>query len=552
MTTRAGLALGLDFGTESVRALLVGLDGVQHASGVSRYAHGQIVERLPRGEAPLPANFALQNPDDWLDSSARAVRRALQDAGAAAEDVISIGVDFTSCTMLPALADGTPVCKLPEFAQEQHAWPKLWKHHAAQPQTDRINLVARRRQEPWLARYGGAVGLEWFFPKALETLEEAPSVYEAAEVWLEAGDWYVWRLVGGSAENLPRSTCQAGYKALWHADDGYPSREFLQAVHPELPSLVESKMPGRLTPPGQLAGELRPDMASRLGLAAGTPVSAAVIDAHAGVPGAGVAEAGTLVAVLGTSSCHMLNATVERLAPGAGGRGQRRHSARLLWLRNGTGRRRRRLRLVPPPDGPPGLRRPEPRSRLRARRRRGRGLSRLVQRLPHATHERRPLRRVGGIDARPRRRRRLPLAAGSLRVRAAVDRRVAHRQRRCRSSGLSPPAVCRTTIRCWRRFTPTCWANRSRFPHRNKGPPWARRFSAYWPPARPVPASSPPPKRSAPWRNPTATATQPSTSQTARCKKPTKTPTGATANWPRRRQAGSRRRKATHSTSVGR
>jgi L-ribulokinase len=300
-------AIGLDFGTESVRALLVTLAGEELASVVVKYRHGQILSTLPGGTAALPPHYALQHPSDWMESAAKAVRGALRRAGIGAGEVAGIGVDFTSCTMLPALRDGTPLCLLEQFSQEPLAWPKLWKHHGAQTQADRINAVARERGEGFLKRYGGAIGLEWFFPKMLETLERAPGVYDAAEVWVEAGDWFVWQLVGGPAADLPRSTCQAGYKGMWSAADGYPGRAFLEAVHPRFGNAVADKMPGRLLAPGAPAGGLSETVARRFGLRAGTPVSAAIIDAHAGVPGAGAAEPGTLVMVMGTSSCHMLN-----------------------------------------------------------------------------------------------------------------------------------------------------------------------------------------------------------------------------------------------------
>lgn len=311
-------ALGLDFGTESVRAIVVSLDGVELGSASVNYAHGQLTERLPSGVA-VPADMAFQHPGDWLDSAAAAVRQAMSRGNVDRAAVVGIGVDFTSCTMLPALRDGTPLCLVDRFARELHAWPKLWKHHGAKSQTERINALARERNEAWLARYGGTIGLEWFFPKMLETLDAAPHVFAAAEVWLEAGDWLVWQLVGGDATQLPRSTCQAGYKAMWNAATGYPSPAFLAALDPQMENVVAEKMPGRLLSPGERAGELTAAMAERLGLLPGVAVSAATIDAHAGVPGAGVAEPGTLVMVLGTSSCHMLNATVERLAPGVAG-----------------------------------------------------------------------------------------------------------------------------------------------------------------------------------------------------------------------------------------
>lgn len=314
------VCLGLDFGTESVRALLVTLAGREVASSVQRYRHGQIIDALPKSGRKLPPHYALQHADDWFASAGAAVRRALRDASLRPQDVLGVGVDFTSCTMLPCLRDGTPLFKASaRLSREPLAWPRLWKHHGAVAATERINRVAARRREPWLKRYGGVVGLEWFFPKILEAIQEAPAVADAAEVWVEGGDWFVWQMVGGDASALPRSTCQAGYKALWNADTGYPSQAFLRAVNPKLARAAAERMPGRLIAPGRSAGGLSTEAARRLGLTAGTPVSAAIIDAHAGVPGAGVSEPDTLVMVMGTSSCHMLNSRVERLVPGVAG-----------------------------------------------------------------------------------------------------------------------------------------------------------------------------------------------------------------------------------------
>jgi L-ribulokinase len=319
MKSPSRYVLGMDFGTESVRALIADSVSGEVAAASVAYPHGQLVESLPGCRKPLPPLFALQHPSDWIESAVKAVRSVLRKAKIDGKGVAGIGVDFTSCTMLPCQSDGTPLCVLSAFREEPLAWPKLWKHHHAQSQTDRINQVAVSRKEAFLERYGGVIGLEWFFPKVLETLELAPKVYEACDVWLEAGDWFVWLLVGGAAADLPRSTCQAGYKGMWNAEAGYPSEAFLQAVHPRLKDVVNDKMPGRLLAPGESAGGLSSEMAKRFGLKPGTPVSAAVIDAHAGVPGAGAAEPGTLVMVMGTSSCHMLNSESEILLPGVAG-----------------------------------------------------------------------------------------------------------------------------------------------------------------------------------------------------------------------------------------
>lgn len=319
------LALGCDFGTESVRAVLLDLrSGQLLAEESASYDHGVIDRELPTGGGRLPAHYALQHPADWMKSLAKAARRALRTAQAHGEQVAGIGVDFTSCTMLPCLRDGTPLCMVHPLDQQPLAWPKLWKHHGAQPATDRMNEVARQRKERFLKHYGGAIGIEWFFPKMLETLTNAPRVYEQAGLFVEAGDWLVWQLTSGPwpdcrFDDLVLSTCQAGYKALWSRRDGYPSADYLRAVHPRFGDVVARKMGSKLLAPGQLAGALSPAAAKLLGLSPGTAVSAAIIDAHAGVPGAGVAGADALVMVIGTSACHMLNSWVMKEAAGIAG-----------------------------------------------------------------------------------------------------------------------------------------------------------------------------------------------------------------------------------------
>lgn len=318
-------SLGFDFGTESVRVLVVRLgDGLIAGQASSSYAHGVIDETLPGSSAKLPADYALQDSRDWLASAAEACKSAMSAAAASAEDIVGIGVDFTSCTMLPCRHDGSPLHLHPPFNAMPLAWPKLWKHHGAKADTDRINQVARERNESWLDRYGGTIGLEWFFPKVLETLNLAPEAYDAADVWIEAGDWFVWQLVSGpfphcKSPDIVRSTCQAGYKAMWNGETGYPTPEFFAAVHPMLADVVTARMPGSLAAPGQRAGHLTARAAKLLGLSPGIPVSTAIIDAHAGVPGAGVAADATMVLVMGTSSCHMMNSKVEKLVPGVAG-----------------------------------------------------------------------------------------------------------------------------------------------------------------------------------------------------------------------------------------
>jgi L-ribulokinase len=308
-------ALGLDFGTESVRAMLVDTQtGKVAGDAVVKYRHGVITDVLPDSGVRLKSEWALQHPRDYLDGMAKATRRALRMGNVKGEDVCGIGISFTACTMLPTTWQGDPLCFNPRFARKPNAWCKLWKHHASQPQADKINETARRRNVAWLARYGGIVSSEWFFPKALQTLEEEPEVYRAADVFIEAGEWIVWRLT----DQKIRSTCHGGYKQCWHKQEGYPSKAFWQGVHPKFGGILD-KMSGPRLAPGQRAGILTETMARQLGLRPGVGVSSSIIDAHAGVPGAGVTGPDVLVMVMGTSTCHMLMSDRERLAEGISG-----------------------------------------------------------------------------------------------------------------------------------------------------------------------------------------------------------------------------------------
>lgn len=316
--------LGLDFGTLSARAVIAATDNGAIAGMCSiDYPHGVIEQKMPSG-AQLDPNVALQHPDDWLTCAAQAVRGALKESGIKPEQILGIGVDFTSCTMLPVLRDGTPLFLTGQWARNLHAWPKLWKHHGAEEESRLLTELAAERNESWLWRYGGRIGCEWLFPKMLEVLRKAPDVFDAAELWVEAGDWFVWQLVSGpyplcDSGKLIASTCQAGYKGLWSPKDGHPSREYLSAVHPRFADVLNGRLPSRFGAPGQRAGLLTPAAADKLGLIAGIPVAVATIDAHAGVPGSGVCEPDTLVMVMGTSSCHMLMSAEGKPAPGVAG-----------------------------------------------------------------------------------------------------------------------------------------------------------------------------------------------------------------------------------------
>ena len=308
-------ALGLDYGTESGRVMLVDADtGAEVAWKVVPYPHGVIDRELPGG-GKLGPDWALQDPLDYLHVLEEGVSETLQSAGVSGADVVGVGVDFTASTPLPAKADGTPLRAVTELQSNPHAWVKLWKHHAAEPQARRINQVASERGEPILDLYRGGYSSEWFFSKLLETLEEAPEVYAASDRYIEACDWLVWQLTGKET----RSECAAGYKGMWRKGSGWPSAEFFAALNPNMRDVIADKVEAPLAELGAAAGGLTREWAEKTGLPAGTPVAAAVIDAHAALPACSTSKAGRLAMIMGTSMCHMLLADEEKPVEGMAG-----------------------------------------------------------------------------------------------------------------------------------------------------------------------------------------------------------------------------------------
>ncbi len=307
-------AIGVDFGTESGRAALVDVaDGWVLASAVHPYANGVIDEKLPGTDIRLEPDWALQDPNDYLEVFKRAIPAVLKESGVDPQDVIGIGIDFTACTMLPTKADGTPLCFLPEFRNKPNAWVKLWKHHAAQPEANKLNERARAAGfDEILDRYGGKISSEWFFPKAWQILDEAPEVYAAADRLLEAADWVVWQLTGVETRN----SCTAGYKAMWSKSEGFPPNAFFRALDPGLEHIVDEKMSRDILPLGAKAGGLTEEAAGWTDLLPGTAVAVANVDAHVAVPAATVTEPGRMVIIMGTSNCHMVLGQNEVTVPG--------------------------------------------------------------------------------------------------------------------------------------------------------------------------------------------------------------------------------------------
>lgn len=294
--------IGVDYGTLSGRALLVRVrDGHELASAVLEYPHAVIEDRLPATGAKLPADWALQVPQDYVDVLAHTVPAVLAASGIDPRDVIGISTDFTASTPLPVLADGTPLCELPEFAGNPHAYVKLWKHHSAQAHAERINDLAHARGEGWIKRYGGKISSEWEFAKALQLLEDAPEVYGRMRHWVEAADWITWQLCG----EYKRNVCTAGFKGIYQ-DGEYPSREFLTELNPAFGDFVADKLDWPIAQLGELAGRLSESAAALTGLPAGIAVAVGNVDAHVTSAAANAVQPGQMVAIMGTSTCHVM------------------------------------------------------------------------------------------------------------------------------------------------------------------------------------------------------------------------------------------------------
>lgn len=306
-------SLGIDFGTQSGRAVLVEVDtGNIIASSVKNYTHGVMDKYLPDGRTKLEPDWALQHPADYIEALEAIIPAVLRESGADPGDVIGMAVDFTACTMLPINKEDTPLCFKEEYKSNPHAYVKLWKHHAAQPEANRLNEVGRERGEKFLDRYGGKISSEWLFPKIMQILDEAPEIYEAADRFIEAADWMSLMLTG----NERRNSCAAGYKAIWNKKEGYPSKEFFKALDPRLENVVDEKLNKDIYALGGKAGELTEEMAKLTGLLPGIAVGISNVDAHAAVPAVGIVEPEKMLMIMGTSTCHMVLGTEEKIVPG--------------------------------------------------------------------------------------------------------------------------------------------------------------------------------------------------------------------------------------------
>ncbi len=305
--------IGVDFGTLSGRTLLVETNtGAEIAIAEKPYKHGVMDEYLPDGKTKLPPDWALQHPADYLEVLQTTIPEVLQKANISAGDVIGLGIDFTACTMLPVDNKDIPLCFDEKYQNTPHAYVKLWKHHAAQDEANKLNEIAEQRGENFLKFYGGKISSEWLIPKIWQILNEAPEIYEKTDRFMEAADWVIMQLTGNECRNC----CTAGYKALWHKHNGYPSTDFFKALDPRLENLVAEKLSTNIYPLGNKAGAITKEASKLTGLLPGTAVAVANVDAHVAAPAVGIVEPQKMLMIMGTSTCHILLGQKEYIVPG--------------------------------------------------------------------------------------------------------------------------------------------------------------------------------------------------------------------------------------------
>jgi L-ribulokinase len=298
--------IGLDYGTNSVRALIVNVaNGAEVAAAVWGYSHGTAGVILGRDP-----NLARQHPADYIKGAEVTIKQALATAkktvkGFSASQVIGIGVDTTGSTPLPVDANGQPLVFQKKFTNNPAAMAWLWKDHTGIAEAAEITALAKKMRPQYLAKCGGTYSSEWFFSKILKCLRVAPQVFNAAHSWIELSDLVPAALTDTlHPDKFIAGICAAGHKAMYSASwGGYPDKQFLSKLDPKLGALRD-RLPKRVLAVDSAVGTLTVDWAKRTGLSAGIPVTVGAFDAHTGAIGAGV-KPGTLVKIIGTSTCDI-------------------------------------------------------------------------------------------------------------------------------------------------------------------------------------------------------------------------------------------------------
>jgi L-ribulokinase len=302
-------SLGLDYGTSSVRALLVNTNsGEEVAAASHNYPHGH--EGVIT--SPNDPNLARQHPADYAAGAEFTIQQILKESKIPPEQIIGIGVDATGSTPIPVDENARPLALQDQFKNNPNAHAWLWKDHTAHEEAARITAQAKQHRPHLLDKCGGTYSSEWFWSKILHCAEVDPEVSAAAHTWLEQSDYIPAMLTGATGRGARRNICAAGHKAM-ATDNTYPDAEFLNTLHPELARIRQS-LPDHLHTIADIAGTLSPEWSQRTGLAQNTPVAAGAIDAHLGAVGAGI-QPNVLVKIIGTSTCDMMTAPLAQILP---------------------------------------------------------------------------------------------------------------------------------------------------------------------------------------------------------------------------------------------
>ncbi|HEX2868110.1 MAG TPA: ribulokinase [Ignavibacteriales bacterium] len=300
-------SLGLDFGTNSCRAIIADLsDGREIAASVFNYPSGQSGVIT----SPMDPSISRQMPQDYIQGLQYVVKESILAAqnveGFNPKDIVSIGVDATSSSVMPVTENMTPLCFLPEFKDNLNAMVWLWKDHSSVRESERISRLAENKRPLYLLKIGGVYSVEWFWSKILHCLNEDPEVFHKAFSFIEVADYIPAVLTGETdPKKVMRCISAAGHKAMYNEEwGGLPDEQFLSLIHPEL-ALLRGRLYEKAFPSNTPAGHLSKYWAEKLGLSEDVVVSVGCVDAHAGAVGAGIGR-GRLVKIIGTSSCDMM------------------------------------------------------------------------------------------------------------------------------------------------------------------------------------------------------------------------------------------------------
>lgn len=302
--------IGVDFGQNSGRAILIDVDsGEQIAVSTYDYYYG-IMNRNFIDGTPLPHNWSIANPQDYLDVLNNVIRGVLENISPG--DVIGLGIDFSYCCMLPVTKDGTPLCFTNEFKNNPHAYVKLNNHISATAEAKHMLQVAQKRNETWLDCYNNSIGADWLFPKILETYNNAPEIYNAAGYFIEVTDWLVWQLT----DIQVRNSFAAGYKALWNKEYGYPTKDYFKEINPEFENIVQDKLDAPIASIGTMAGGISRKGSELTGLKVGTAVSIGSVDIVSCMPTVKLTGENKMLAVMGSSSIFLTMSSLNNQVDG--------------------------------------------------------------------------------------------------------------------------------------------------------------------------------------------------------------------------------------------